>query len=126
MFYIRLDLITQTLRGIRALDKRRELGLQDDTVLSILDSKVIESEVPESFARQYFPPDAECVKQRVPLDLLRKGDLEDGPGPGTAQWRYQPDHDVRILDLWLAAKAVVNAADAAVTPEENDEQDEDE
>ena len=125
MFTIRLDLIVETLRGIRALDKRRELGLPDDTVLYIVDSKVIAAEVPESFARQYFPPDAECVKQRVPLDLLRKGDLEEGVSHGLAVWRNAPDRDLRIIDLWLAAKAVVAAADAAVTPEENDEQDDD-
>lgn len=125
MFSIRIHLIEQTLRGIRALDKRRELGLQDDTVLSVVDYKVIKAAAPESFARQYFPPNAECVTQRVPLDLLREGDLEEGFSAGTALWRDAPDRDVRILDLWLAAKALVAAADAAVTPEENDEQDDD-
>ena len=105
MFKIDLQIKeTETITGLQALDKRRELGLPDDSTLCISESRCRWVEVPEAFARQHFAPSDVEVTRQISIDKLRSGDVETGRF-GAVQISDSLS-DERIMELWAIAEPV--------------------
>jgi hypothetical protein len=102
-FTVRIVLKELRLTGLQALERRRQLGLEEMAVLMASGSSVYrEAEVSEEFARRHFPnKSTNAVNNCARWEALAAGDLEEDGGLGRVKLAEIPAE--RIALIWLDA-----------------------
>lgn len=111
MFKITINLVGEILRGLEALDKRRQLGLPDDIHLMAVSTSAsfcvtLTCDVSETFARTWFGPNdteqsARIHYNDVAPDDVRAVNSQMLSGPIAFNRGMKPE---RIQELFVASR----------------------
>lgn len=109
MFRISITLTPVRITGLKALDKRRSLKLQDHSTLCVQGAPVcypVGTDVNEAFARLHFDQTSTLLNEMVSLDDLTPDDVVDATGANFGAVKFRDDiSPERICELFVAARS---------------------